>query len=80
MIYSNIWEELIRIGIFRYVTRNRNLNLRTFTMHDIKTLVYFDLEATGLRNSGRPRITELSLVAVNLHDVLGIKRNLKIVF
>ena len=49
-------------------------------MHDIKTLVYFDLEATGLRNSGRPRITELSLVAVNLHDVLGIMRNLNIVF
>ena len=49
-------------------------------MHDIKTLVYFDLEATGLRNSGRPRITELSLVAVNLHDVLGIKRNLKLCF
>jgi len=41
-------------------------------MHDIKTLVYFDLEATGLRNSGRPRITELSLVAVNLHDVLEL--------
>ena len=42
-------------------------------MHDIKTLVYFDLEATGLRNSGKPRITELSLVAVNLLDVLGRK-------
>lgn len=40
-------------------------------MHDIKTMVLFDLEATGLRNSGRPRITELSLVAVNLQDVLG---------
>ena len=40
-------------------------------MHDIKTLVYFDLEATGLKSSGKPRITELSLVAVNLQDVLG---------
>ena len=40
-------------------------------MHEIKTFVYFDVEATGLRNSGRPRITELSLVAVNQQDVLG---------
>ena len=31
----------------------------------MKTLVYFDLEATGLAKFGRPRITELSLVAVN---------------
>ena len=40
-------------------------------MTPIKTLVYLDLEATGLKSSGRPRITELSLVAVNLRDVLG---------
>ena len=40
-------------------------------MNQIKTLVYFDTEATGLKSSGRPRITELSLVAVNLQDVLG---------
>ena len=53
------------------MTRNRDLNSHDFTMHDIKTMVLFDLEATGLRNSGRPRITELSLVAVNLQDVLG---------
>ena len=37
----------------------------------IKTLVYFDIEATGLKNSGKPRITELSLVAVNLDSILG---------
>lgn len=41
-------------------------------MQEIKTFVYFDLEATGLRNSGKPRITELSLVAVNQHDVLDM--------
>ena len=38
----------------------------------IKTLVYFDLEATGLRNIGRPRISELSLIAVDsqcIHDL-----------
>ena len=40
-------------------------------MNQVKTLVYLDLEATGLASSGRPRITELSLVAVNLRDVLG---------
>ena len=38
-------------------------------MTGIKTLVYFDLEATGLKSSGRPRICELSLLAVNFQDV-----------
>ena len=46
-------------------------DLGLFVMNQIKTLVYFDIEATGLKSSGRPRITELSLVAVNLQDVLG---------
>ena len=46
-------------------------------MSQIKTLVYFDLEATGLKNSGRPRITELSFVAVNSMDVLELKSKLK---
>ena len=41
-------------------------------MCDIKTLVYCDLEATGLKNSGRPRITELSLVAVNTESILDL--------
>ena len=41
-------------------------------MCEIKTLVYCDLEATGLKNSGRPRITELSLVAVNTESILDI--------
>ena len=39
-------------------------------MSEIKTVVYFDIEATGLKNSGRPRITEVSFVAVNTKDVL----------
>jgi hypothetical protein len=38
-------------------------------MAEIKTLVYFDLEATGLKSSGRPRICELSLLAVNFQDM-----------
>ena len=46
-------------------------------MSEIKTLVYFDLEATGLKNSGRPRITELSFVAVNTKDVLELHSKLK---
>ena len=41
-------------------------------MTNIKTFVYFDLEATGLKCSGRPRITEISLVAVNSEDVEGL--------
>ena len=38
-------------------------------MSEINTLVYFDIEATGLKSSGRPRITEVSLVAVKTKDV-----------
>ena len=38
-------------------------------MISIKTLVYFDLEATGLKSAGRPRFTEVAFVAVNLEDV-----------
>ena len=34
-------------------------------MTKIKTLVYFDLEATGLAGIGRPRIAEVSLVAMD---------------
>ena len=45
-------------------------------MTEIKTLVYFDLEATGLKSSGKPRISEISLVAVNTQDVLDL--NLRI--
>ena len=42
-------------------------------MSEIKTLVYFDLEATGLKSSGRPRICEISLVAVNTQDLVNIE-------
>ena len=45
-------------------------------MSEIKTLVYFDLEATGLKNSGRPRITEISFVAVSTKDVLELQSRL----
>ena len=44
-------------------------------MSEIKTLVYFDIEATGLKSSGRPRICEISLVAVNTQDVLKSKKD-----
>ena len=43
-------------------------------MSEIKTLVYFDIEATGLKSSGRPRICEISLVAVNTQDVVNSKK------
>ena len=46
-------------------------------MSEIKTLVYFDLEATGLKSSGRPRISELSLVAVNIEDILELHSQIK---
>ena len=46
-------------------------------MREIKTLVYCDLEATGLKSSGRPRISEVSLVAVNIEDVLELHTQIK---
>ena len=45
-------------------------------MSEIKTLVYFESEATRLKNSGRPRITEISCVAVNTKDVLELQSRL----
>ena len=41
-------------------------------MRGIKTLVYFDIEATGLKSSGRPRITEISFLAVKMDDTLNL--------
>ena len=38
-------------------------------MIDVKTIVYFDIEATGLKSSGMPRICESSFVGVNIQDV-----------
>ena len=46
-------------------------------MTNVRTLVYFDLEATGLKSSGKPRICELSLVAVNVQDVLEMTENVE---
>ena len=45
-------------------------------MQDIKTFVYFDLEATGLKSSGRPRVFEISLIAVNTSDVIDLNESL----
>ena len=46
------------------------------SIQDIKTFVYFDLEATGLKSSGRPRVCEISLVAVNTSDILELHESL----
>ena len=43
------------------------------SMTQINTLVYLDLEATGLKKSGRPRITEISLVAINTQDIISLQ-------
>ena len=45
-------------------------------MAAIKTFVYFDLEATGLKSSGRPRISELSFVAVNAQEINIVNKKL----
>ena len=46
-------------------------------MKGITTLVYFDIEATGLKSSGRPRITEISCVAVNMDSILRLSLEIK---
>ena len=45
-------------------------------MEDIRTFVYFDLEATGLKSSGRPRVCEISLIAVDSSDILDLHKSL----
>ena len=45
-------------------------------MSQIKTMVYLDIEATGLKSAGRPRITELSLVAVSTESILELHSKL----
>ena len=45
-------------------------------MPTIKTLVYFDLEATGLKSSGRPRISELSFVTFDAEDIYILNKKL----
>jgi three prime repair exonuclease-1 len=45
-------------------------------MQDIRTFVYFDLEATGLKSSGRPRVCEISLVAVDASDIQDLHESL----
>ena len=45
-------------------------------MATIKTLVYFDLEATGLQSSGRPRISELAFVAVDAQEINIVNKKL----
>ena len=42
----------------------------------MKTLVYFDIEATGLKSSGRPRISEISFVAINTQEILNLNHKL----
>ena len=51
--------------------------IQKLIMSKIKTLVYFDIEATGLKSSGRPRISELTLVAVNIEDFLEVSSQMK---
>ena len=38
--------------------------------------MYFDLEATGLRSSGRPRVCEMSLIAVNASDLKDLQESI----
>ena len=45
-------------------------------MQEVNTLVFFDLEATGLKSSGKPRICELSMIAVNMEDMLDMSDTL----
>ena len=70
MTYTNILKQVIKLKV-SIIDEEKTCTLST-DMCEIKTLVYCDLEATGLKNSGRPRITELSLVAVNTESILDL--------
>ena len=45
-------------------------------MIEMKTLVYVDIEATGLKSSGRPRISEITFVAINTQEILNLHHKL----
>jgi uncharacterized protein YprB with RNaseH-like and TPR domain len=45
-------------------------------MTEIESLVYFDIEATGMKSSGRPRISEISIVALNTQEFFDMNQNL----
>ena len=52
--------------------------LKQFTLINIKTLVYFNLEATGLKSAGSTRISEIAFVAVNFEELhMKIQNQLK---
>ena len=42
----------------------------------MKTLVYLDIEATGLKSSGRPRISEITFVAIKTQKILNLNHKL----
>ena len=46
-------------------------------MTEMKTSEYFDLEVTGLKCSERPRISELSILALNVLNVLKMNKAIK---
>jgi hypothetical protein len=45
-------------------------------MIEMKTLVYFNIEATGLKSSGRPRISEISFLAINTQEILNLNHKM----
>jgi len=42
----------------------------------VKTLVFLDLEATGLKASGKPRVTEVCLLAVRVEDLKNMEEGI----
>ena len=42
----------------------------------MKTLVYIDIEATGLKSLGRPRISEITFVANDTREILNTNHKL----
>ena len=60
-----------------YLNKKKKLKKQSqLKMSQIKTMVYLDIEATGLKSAGRPRITELSLVAVSTESILELHSKL----
>lgn len=76
--FESLGTSLSNMIVIKWENLSQKAYIVNLTMSGrIKTLVYFDLEATGLRSSGRPRISELSLVAVNIEDILELPSQMK---
>ena len=71
MTWINFIKQAVKLQVNNMCWGN-NLHLKYQRIMSKETLAYCYLEATGLKNSGRLRITELSFVALNTESILDL--------